>query len=615
MSPSRSRGAVMTLRRALAVFLACTLPLPAAAQGWFTDRTNNAITNVDQITARYRNDLREEFERAGVRPPPLPAPSAAEQAAVRNLRPWWQQPVVRPLEQGGRAIPISLAYMYDSAILYSAQLRVFGDLPAIRDTQEAEVAGRFAPRGFAEGRYGDTNDPTRSVANTLGSERLLRREAATEFGLRQRIITGGEVTMGQRFTNFSTNSSDFVPQRQTVAQSFVTIVQPLLRDSGTAYVRSIHEVARVDARVAQSEFRRQAENHLLEVARAYWTLHLARVTLLVKERLVTAVRPISGQLEARRAIDADGLLLNRARTALATREADMLRARAAVRNAEVRLRGLVNDPRFGQQGITELMPSDTPLDRYEPIGLTTILERAIALRPEVQQLYLQHRAAVLREGQAQIEALPRFDMVIEGNLGGRGLNQWQYGQAFGDYNNLSRPGGLLGFRLEVPLMRDDNAARRDRRRLETRQVEAQGRATLATIIAESEVTLNEYNVAFREVAARAVAMRAAQTELGIQAERFRQGVGGGLAGATALDQLLQAQERLAEAEERLATAQAAYTLAFLVLARVQGTFTSLEQLDVRRIDDAARGPAYVIQRNSAAEGRPAQPAPRTGRTQ
>ena len=605
----------MTRIRMLPILLVAATPLPATAQGWFSDRFNNAISNVDQITARYRNDLREEFERAGVRPPPLPAPSQAEQAAVRNLRPWWQQASVRPLEQGGRAIPVSLAYMYDSAILYSAQLRVFGDLPAIRDTQEAEVAGRFVPRGFAEGRAGQVNDPTRSLANTLGSDRLLRNETASEFGLRQRVITGGEVSMGQRFVNFSTNSVDYIPQRQTVAQSFVTIVQPLLRDSGTAYVRSIHEVARVDARVAQSEFRRQAENHLLEVARAYWTLHLARVSLLVKERLVSAVRPIAAQLEARRAIDADGLLLNRARTALATREADVLRARAGVRNAEVRLRGLVNDPRFGQQGITELMPSDPPLDRYEPIGLTTVLERAIALRPEVHQLYLQHRAAVLREGQAQVEALPRFDMVIEGNLGGRGLNRYQYGQAFDNYNNLSRPGGAVGLRLEVPLQSDDLAARLDRRRLETRQVESQGRATLATIVAESEVTLNEYNVAFREVAARALAMRAAQTEVGIQTERFRQGIGGGLAGATALDLLLQAQERLADAEERVAAAQVGFTLAFLVLARVQGTFTSIEQLDVRKIDDAARGPTYVLQRTSAAEGRPAQPAPRTGRNQ
>jgi outer membrane protein TolC len=110
-------------------------------------------------------------------------------------------------------------------------------------------------------------------------------------------------------------------------------------------------------------------------------------------------------------------------------------------------------------------------------------------------------------------------------------------------------------------------------------------------------------------------MRAAETELRIQTERFRQGVGGGLAGATALDQLLQAQERLAEAEERVAAAQVSFTIAFLVLARVQGTFTSLEQLDVRRIDDAARGPSYILQRTSGAGASPAQPTPQTGRSQ
>lgn len=192
----------------------------------------------------------------------------------------------------------------------------------------------------------------------------------------------------------------------------------------------------LNSRVAQSEFR-QAESHLLEVARAYWTLELARATYLQRERLVGAVRPLVGQLGARTGLDADALLLNRARAALATREADQLRTRAAIRNAEARLRGLVNDPRFGQQGIGELMPSDA-LSRYEP--LSTVLERAIAFRPEVQQIYLQHRAAVLREGQAQVEALPRFDMVLEGNLGGRGLDTNQYGQAMRDYNNLTRPG-------------------------------------------------------------------------------------------------------------------------------------------------------------------------------
>jgi outer membrane protein TolC len=606
------------LRRcSIALFALLTAaPLPVQAQGWFADRADNAISNVDAITAGFRNELRRDLERAGVRPGPLPVPSETELKAVQELRPWWQSTVTKSLAEDGRAVPVSLAFMYDSAIINAAQLRVFGDLPAIRDTAEDEVAGRYVPRGFVEGRVEDRADPTDNLATTRGSDRLKRRERAVEFGLRQRVITGGEVTLGQRFSNTWTNSTDFDPANQTRARTFVTLVQPLLRESGTDYVRSIHEVARVDARVAQSEFRRQAENHLLEVARAYWTLHLSRATFLQLERLVDEVVPLVDQLEGRQGLDTDDLLLSRARAALATRTADLQRARAAIRNAEARLRGLVNDPRFSQQDIAELMPADAPLDRYEPITLATVLERAIAFRPEVQQIYLQHRAAVLREGQAQIEALPRLDMVLEGSLGGRGVGDDEFRDSLDDTGDgASRPSGLVGLRFEVPLQQDDLAVRRTRRRLETRQVESQGRATLATIVTESEVTLNEYNVAFREVAARSLALDAAKTQLDIETELWRQGIGTALSDPDGtLARLLSAQERLTEAEGRLATAQVDFTLAFLALSRVQGTFSSLENLDFRRIEDAARGPSYVVRRIPGAGGSPSTPQPPLGGT-
>jgi outer membrane protein TolC len=223
---------------------------------------------------------------------------------------------------------------------------------------------------------------------------------------------------------------------------------------------------------------------------------------------------------------------------------------------------------------------------------------------------------VLREGQAQIEALPRADLVLEGNYGGRDTDTWRWGGALNDSGrNTDRPGGLIGLRIEVPLMGDDLRARLDRRRLETRQIESQGRATLATIVAEAEITLNEYNVAWRELAARAGALRATSRDLQIETERWNQGVAGGRgeAAANALERLLAAQERVVEAEERFATSQATFTLAFLALQRVQGTFTSLQQLEMQRIDDAARGPSFVFRRDAQAGSRPAAPAP-TGAT-
>jgi hypothetical protein len=595
--------------------LAATLGLlllttPAFAQGWIADRTNNALTNVDSIAARFREDINAELARIGRRPAPPPEPTAAELRAAQGIDRWWQRRVSQPGAEPGLPLPLSLAFLYDSAIINSAQVRTFGDLPAIRETLENEVRGRYTPRAYGEARAEVNNDPTRSIAASRGSTRLVQREQAAEFGVRQRTNTGGEITVGQRFVNLSTNSTDYAPSHQSISRSFISVVQPLLRDSGQAYTRSLHEVARLDTSVAQSEFRRQVESHLLDLSRAYWGLQLARAVHFQRERAAAATRALVGQLAARSELDADPLLLNRVQSELALREADLLRTAAAIRNAQARIRGLVNDPRFEARGVGEMLPTDTPLSVYEPLALQVVLERAVAFRPEVQQVFTQHRAAVLREGQAQIEALPRFDMILEGNIGGRGLDTWRFGDAVTDTRrNLDQPGGMVGLRLEIPLGGDDLRARLDRRRLETRQVENQGRATLSTILAESEITLNEYNVSYRELAARAGALRTSLRDVQMETERWQQGIAGsrGEGAANALERLLAAQNRLTDAEERLATADATFTLAFLALQRVQGTFTSLQRLEMQRIDEAARGPSFVFRRTAGAAGRPATP--------
>ncbi len=162
---------------------------------------------------------------------------------------------------------------------------------------------------------------------------------------------------------------------------------------------------------------------------------------------------------------------------------------------------------------------------------------------------------------------------------------------------------LFGLRFEVPLQSDDSKARLSRRKLETRQAENQGFATLSTIVAEAELALNEYEVAWREVGARALALKAANTDLNLEQERWQQGVGGALgeAAINGLERLLSAQDRLADAEERLVLAQTTFTVAFLTLQRVQGTFTAVQRIDIMRVDDAARGPAYIARREGAAE--------------
>lgn len=573
---------------------------PASAQ-WIGDRFNNSIVNADKIAARYQEQIRAQLQHYRSRATQLPPPMPAEAEAMRDQGAWWLSAVSNPLGGAtGKPLKISLPYAYDSAILNSAQIRAYGDVPAIRDTAVAEVQGRYALRAYAEARADDINDPTRSLAVTQGSTRLLTNNRALEGGLRQLTLTGAEVSVGQRFATINTNSTDFIPGRQTISRTFVTVVQPLLRNSGIEYSRSLHEVARLDALLGRSEFRRQLEGHLLEVARAYWTLWLARSSYLQRARVAEAAGAIVSQLSNRSGLDADVLLLSRARSAQSQREAELLRARATVSNAEVRLRALMNDPRL-DQSIGEVIPVGAPLAQYENLPLRTVLGRAVAFRPEVQQVALQHRSAILREGQAQIEALPRLDAIAEANIGGRGLSTGQIGRAIDDsIDNAGQPGWVLGMRLEIPLQPDDAAARLSRRRLETRLSENQGYVTINTVFSEAELALNEYEVAWREVGARSLALRATRSDRDLEHERWKQGIGGAMGenAINGLERLLSAQDRVADAEERLALAQSTFTVSFLTLQRIQGTFTAVQKIGIERIDDAARGPAYVARRQS-----------------
>ncbi|MBX9698585.1 MAG: hypothetical protein K2X74_04060, partial [Acetobacteraceae bacterium] len=148
--------------RLLVAGLSSTLMLaePARAQTWIADRTDNAIINADRIAGRFREQIQGEVERIGRRPAPLPALNAEERRAARDADRWWAPQIERTAPDSGRPIRVSLAFLYDSAMINSAQLRVFGDVPAIRDTLEAEVQGRFVPRAYAEGRINNGIDPT-----------------------------------------------------------------------------------------------------------------------------------------------------------------------------------------------------------------------------------------------------------------------------------------------------------------------------------------------------------------------------------------------------------------------------------------------------------------------
>jgi outer membrane protein TolC len=483
-----------------------------------------------------------------------------------------------------KTMPVSLNDFYTRAIANSSQIKVFSDLPLIRQTAIQEAEGAFDAEVFADGRNDWRDDPVGSTLTTGGADRLVEDDFRLRTGIRKKVAqTGATVYATQEFTYRDSNSQFFVPNDQTGARITVGFNQPLLRGAGKGFNHAVINIAKIDSEIAQKEFIRQTESHLLEITRTYWTLYMARGAYKAKARAFGDANGTLEDLESRENFDALKQQIFRARAATAERKAALVRAESAVRNAEDRLKALVNDPEMNQATALEMIPSDAPITTRTPGDLAAAAAIALENRAEIQQAYLQLKSAGLRRDMSRNELLPVLNFIAETYQAGLSEDDW--GAAWDDQWQAS-PGYAVGLRFDYPLGNNQAEARNIRRRLEMRQLVNQIRTTMDTILLEVKVTVREVQTAYRDLIAKSQSMQAARDDLSNLTERREAMFLGANTSAPAyLEFLLESQDRRTAAEEAFLGALATYNVALVSLERAKGTLLTYEDLEVKRIEE------------------------------
>lgn len=516
---------------------------------------------------------------------------------------WWAGEGFRPLLGGGRkTASVTLDQTYQSALAHSSQVRVFASLPLIRETAVGEAEGTFDPELFSNWRYDSTSEPTGSSLETgLPNDYFREGGWVFEGGVRKRMVTGATVGLTQEIGERSNNSKYFIPRDQGRASLTLSVMQPLLRGAGVRYNRSLIQIAELDAETGYDEFIRQLETHLMEVNRTYWTLYLARTVYVEKQRLAADTGKVVAELEERGNLDAMESQLSRARAALASRKSDLVRSELAIRNAESRLRALLNDPRFIEQGIGEIIPGDLPVAFPLSSDFSRSVSDSLAYRPEIKQAERHLKAASLREGMARNEKLPMINAV--GELGVSGLQgEADIGGAYSDQYDDTEPTWGVGVVATMPLERRAAKAIHLRTELEFRQKVDQLRSTLDTVLLEVQIAHREVTTAWPDAKAKWDAARAADQELEVLWNR--RGVDAD-AGATStslyLEKLLDAQERSSLAREEFLRALVVYNSALTNLERAKGTLLQYENVGVLLGEDEKGLPLITLEKDAAAK--------------
>jgi len=594
--------------RPIAILLPSVLLFSGCFEGLKKSYTDDSplVAKLDEIMAENEERIR------GVKNEKSWVPEGSSKTGKTDV--WWQSEVGSSLRDGADK-QVTLEGLFVETIQHSTQIKVFSDIPLIREAGILEAKGEFDTVAFVEAKYERSNDPIGSLLETgFANGRFLQDAVIGEGGVRKKLITGAEVGVTQEFGVLSNNSEFLVPNPQGSARLKLTVLQPLLRGAGVAYNRAIMDIAKIDSDSAMQEMIRQAENHLLEVSRAYWALYLSRATYLQKRRIYEQALKVAEELKARGSVDAVKGQMARADSAIAERRADLVRAELAISNAQDRIRALVNSPQLAEANAPELIPADPPIMREYRVDYPSAAKQALAQRPEINQAFMQVRAAAVREKMQKNEVLPSLNVLLEGYIAGL-AGDGNMGQAWANQYNQGGPGVAAGLQLEFPIENNTAEARLQRRRIELRQQINQLKTTIETALLEVKVTAREVRTAWRDYSAKLESVRAAQADLAqFQARRE---VDVALPGenqpaspvsveaTTAyLDSILSAQNRLTVAEEEFAKSATTYQVAVLNFERAQGNLLTYEDISIVRTKDQKKLPLLELQKNAGGKAVP-----------
>lgn len=562
------------------------------------EMANHSITKEEQEYLEFRGKLLDRYQTK------VANINLAEQQYVpvfspednltsgfdSNFTVWWRDLVTEPVNKAQSPVTSDISTLFNEAITHSSQIKVFADLPLIRQTSIQEAQGLFDFRFFAEGRYRDLDEPVGDELKTGGPLRYEEDSRALEYGIKKNFLTGTEVELKQRIGDYDNNSIYLNPEEQARTGTFLSFRQPLLKRFGIDYNEAPKNLAKIDFSIAKDELQRQVESHLLEVARAYWSLYLERTLFLQKKDLTEKTNKILKQMQDRTEIDINPGLLARATSLAKAHELGTIQAEYAMRNAQSRIRALVNAPMLLAEPGTELITSQRPLLGFLDLPSNELLTTALVNRAEIAQGVRQIQAAVIREARAKNELRPDLDLFFETYV--KGLEgDYDYSQAYNNQFDEGDPSYAIGLRFEYPFGNNSARARSTRKQIEIRQLMHQLDTTVENVLLEVQISYREMKKYYDSMLQSYRIMEADRQEIKELRERIDYLLAQGDEYGGMLYRLMDASERLTESEEVFARSELTYNLAVYNLYRAMGTLVSQNSIVFLCDDDGKEIPS------------------------
>ncbi|MEO1236094.1 MAG: TolC family protein [Planctomycetota bacterium] len=475
-------------------------------------------------------------------------------------------------------VRLSLDEAVRMAVEGNLDLAVARLLPKIGAEQVTQAAAAFDAVAFAD--FSNQNLKIPQPDGTIpGLANDINQETTSfQTGVRQLLTTGGTVQVDTAIARNERTPSFFAVTDFWDADILVSLNQPLLRNFG----RDVNTAQIVLARNAEADARAQLRatlsNVLREVEEAYWNLDLARRQVLIQQRLLDRTIAERDRLQERADFDVSPVRITEANSRVELRKADLIRVRAAVRDASDALKRLVNAEALPLADETLVLPSDSPVDSPVSFSLLDSVTTALEKRAVLEQALLAVEDARVQQRLADNATLPLLDLTAA--IGFNGIDEDDPGSAYGDLFGEDFIDYIVGLAFEQPIGNRSAEALQRQRQFEETQAVLAYRRDAQDVVLEVKNALRGVITNYELVGATRAARWAAADSL--RSINVQEEVGVALTDEFLLDLKLNAQERLADAEFQEAQALANYMIAIAEMQRAMGTLVERYGVEVGR---------------------------------
>ncbi|MEE9181128.1 MAG: TolC family protein [candidate division NC10 bacterium] len=352
----------------------------------------------------------------------------------------------------GEVMVLSLQESILLGLKNNLAIAIEGFNPKIRAADVTAAKAVFDPAAFAEVNFASTREKNRSALAGVATSQ--NEDLDFNVGLRQDLPTGGSYEL--RFdNNRNFNNAAFFAnlgnETAYASELSLTLTQPLLKNFGVDINRTQITVAQNEREISLDRLRETTMDVITDVQAAYWDLVFALENLKVQERSLRLARELAEVNRARvRAGVAAPVEIIQAEAEIAAREAGVTVAEKRVRDAEDRLKIVLNIPKQGEWG-GAILPSDPA--RFSPVtpDLPGAVADALRMRPEYEaaKVDLSNRELTLRFTRNQL--LP--DLSFRGSVGLNGLDATNpsYGDNLNELDSRDFYSYSAGLVFSIPL--------------------------------------------------------------------------------------------------------------------------------------------------------------------